>query len=155
MMHNSNGKSSSEVTTLVIAGLVVFALIYYLNPGIFSHASLNNLQNTSTSSKQGSMAHATTAQMISYEFGSYTADAMKIANCESSMDPAAVNTQAVDGSYATGLFQILYPSTWNSTSFKDGNPKDAWTNTQAAYEIFHRDGNNWHEWACAKIVGVQ
>jgi hypothetical protein len=153
-MHNRSS-SSSELTTLVIAGLVVFALLYWVNPGIFSHLTIN-IQALGVGSKPvASMAHATTAQMISYEFGSHTADAMKIANCESSMDPAAVNTQAIDGSYATGLFQILYPSTWNTTSFKNGDPKDAWTNTQAAYEIFHRDGNNWHEWACAKIVGVQ
>jgi hypothetical protein len=154
MMH-SNEKSSSEVTTLVILGLVVFALIYWLDPGVFSHASISIPQNIAGRKSQTLPAHATTGQMISYEFGSHTADAMKIANCESSMDPAAVNTEAVDGSYATGLFQILYPSTWNTTSFKDGNPKDAWTNTQAAYEIFKRDGYNWHEWACAKIVGVQ
>jgi hypothetical protein len=148
-------KSSNEVTSLVILGLVVFALIYYLYPGIFSHASISLPQNVAGSRSQALPANATATQMISYEFGSYSAAAMKIANCESSMDPAAVNHQAVDGSYATGLFQILYPSTWNTTSFKNGDPKDAWTNTRAAYEIFHRDGNNWHEWACAAIVGVQ
>jgi hypothetical protein len=154
MMH-SREKSSSELTTLVILGLVVFALLYWLDPGIFSHISINPQSVGAGNVKQvSSMSHATTAQMISYEFGSYTADAMKIANCESSMNPVAVNPESVAGSYATGLFQILYPSTWNTTSFKNGDPKDAWTNTQAAYEIFHRDGNNWHEWACAKIVGV-
>lgn len=92
--------------------------------------------------------------MITAVFGPYAAQAIEIANCESSMNPNAVNKESVGGSYATGVFQILYPSTWNTTSYKSGNPKDARTNILAAYEIFKRDGYSWREWACARIVGI-
>jgi hypothetical protein len=94
------------------------------------------------------------AILISQVFGPYTPAALKIAQCESGMNPNAYNPQSVNGSNATGLFQILYPSTWNTTSYRGGNPKDAMTNIRAAYEIFRRDGYSWREWACAPIVGV-
>lgn len=107
---------------------------------------------TSFSSSNTNAAEVTS--MISSVFGSYAGQAIAIANCESSLNPNAVNKESVGGSYATGVFQILYPSTWNTTSYKNGNPKDARTNILAAYEIFKRDGYSWREWACARIVGL-
>jgi hypothetical protein len=97
---------------------------------------------------------AATALMISSVFGAYGGAAIQIANCESGMNTNAVNATAVSGSNATGLFQILYPSTWKSTSYAAANPKDAMTNIKAAYEIFKRDGYSWREWACAQKVGL-
>jgi hypothetical protein len=103
----------------------------------------------------GSTANSTEiSSMITAVFGPYASQAMKIANCESGLNTNAVNTTSVGGSYATGVFQILYPSTWNTTSYKNGNPKDARTNILAAYEIFRRDNYSWREWACASIVGL-
>jgi hypothetical protein len=150
---NYGNQKSSELTTLVIAGLVVFALMYYLYPGLFSHASIPQI-STSSQRSQAINANMTTKQMISTEFGSYSQQALRIANCESGMNPQAVNPQAVAGSNATGLFQILYPSTWNTTSYAQDDPKDPVANTEAAFQIFQRDGYSWHEWACAKIVGL-
>jgi hypothetical protein len=100
---------------------------------------------------------ATTAQMslmISSVFGAYGSQAAKIATCESSLNPNKVNPVKVGGSQAIGLFQILYPSTWNTTTFANDNPKDPITNIKAAYEIFKRDGYSWREWDCAKKVGL-
>jgi len=49
-------------------------------------------------------------------------------------------------SHATGLWQILYPSTWLTTSQGVQLPYDAYANTLAAYQIFQRDGYSWREW---------
>lgn len=81
-------------------------------------------------------------------FGSYADAAISVATCESGLNPNAVNPTSIGGSHATGLFQILYPSTWNTTSQAGNSPYDATANTRAAYEIFSRDGYNWHEWSC-------
>jgi hypothetical protein len=81
-------------------------------------------------------------------FGSYANAAIAVARCESGLNPSAVNPTSIGGSHATGLFQILYPSTWRTTSLAGRSPYDAQANTQAAYEIFKRDGYNWHEWSC-------
>lgn len=100
---------------------------------------------------------ANTAAMgliIASVFGAYGSQAAQIATCESGLNPNAVNPQAVSGSHATGLFQILYPSTWQSTSYASQNPKDPTINAKAAYEIFKRDGYSWREWACAQKVGL-
>ncbi len=86
--------------------------------------------------------------IIQSVFGSYSDQAIAVARCESSLNPSAVNPTSIGGSHATGLFQILYPSTWNTTSQASRSPYDAQANTMAAYEIFKRDGYSWREWSC-------
>jgi hypothetical protein len=81
-------------------------------------------------------------------FGPYSAGALNIARCESGYDPNARNTIAIGNSHAEGVFQILYPSTWNGTSYHNYSPYNSWANIRAAYEIFKRDGYSWREWAC-------
>ena len=85
---------------------------------------------------------------INAVFGTYAAGALNIARCESGYDPNAVNSYPIGNSHASGVFQILYPSTWNTTSYRAYSPFDYDKNIHAAYEIFHRDGNSWREWAC-------
>ncbi|HEY7020398.1 MAG TPA: hypothetical protein VH349_04720 [Ktedonobacterales bacterium] len=85
---------------------------------------------------------------ITAVFGSYAPGAINVARCESGFDPNARNTIAIGGSHASGVFQILYPSTWNGTSYASYSPYDADANIHAAYEIFRRDGYSWREWAC-------
>jgi hypothetical protein len=85
---------------------------------------------------------------ITAVFGAYAPGAINIARCESGFDPNSRNVIAIGGSHASGVFQILYPSTWNTTSYASYSPYDADANIHAAYEIFHRDGNSWREWAC-------
>lgn len=101
-------------------------------------------------------AHAATATshsssvagMISQVFGPYAGSAMRIAQCESSLNPGATNPQAVGNSHAAGVFQILYPSTWYTTPYANASPYDAWSNINAAHSIFVRDGYSWREWQC-------
>jgi hypothetical protein len=85
---------------------------------------------------------------ITSVFGSYAPGAINIARCESDFDPNARNVVAIGGSHASGVFQILYPSTWNGTSYASYSPFDADANIRAAHEIFIRDGYSWREWAC-------
>jgi LysM repeat protein len=86
--------------------------------------------------------------VINEVFGSDAPSAQRIAMCESSLNPSAANSTPIGGSHAEGLFQILYPSTWNTTSQAGASPFNARANAIAAHEIFARDGHSWREWAC-------
>ncbi len=81
--------------------------------------------------------------MINQVFGPYGRAAINVATCESGLNPNAYNPSG-----ASGLFQILYPSTWDSTSQAAKSPFDAQANIIAAHEIFVRDGYSWREWSC-------
>ncbi|GHO83642.1 LysM peptidoglycan-binding domain-containing protein [Dictyobacter formicarum] len=86
--------------------------------------------------------------MIDEIFGPYAAGAKSVAACESGMNPNATNTYSIGGSHAAGIFQILYPSTWSTTSQAGMSPYNARANIIAAHEIFARDGYSWREWVC-------
>lgn len=81
-------------------------------------------------------------------FGADATGALAIAKCESGYNPNAWNSIAILGSHASGVFQILYPITWNGTSQSGQSPYNYHANILAAHEIFTRDGNSWREWAC-------
>jgi hypothetical protein len=81
-------------------------------------------------------------------FGSYAQGAINVARCESGFDPNARNPYAIGNSHAEGVFQILYPSTWSTTSYAGYSPYAYDANIRAAHQIFTRDGNSWREWAC-------
>jgi hypothetical protein len=81
-------------------------------------------------------------------FGSYSQGALAISKCESGYDPNAWNSYPILNSHASGVFQILYPSTWNTTSYASQSPFNADANIHAAYQIFKRDGYSWREWQC-------
>ncbi len=86
--------------------------------------------------------------MITQVFGANAQQAINIARCESGLNPNATNSYSIAGSHAAGLFQILYPSTWNTTSQAALSPYDPMANIKAAHEIFVRDGYSWREWVC-------
>ncbi len=94
-------------------------------------------------------SQSSVAGMIEQVFGPDAQSAIRIANCESGLNPTAYNPTSVAGSHAEGVFQILYPSTWMNTSQASHSPYNAMANILAAHEIFVRDGYNWHEWTCA------
>jgi hypothetical protein len=91
---------------------------------------------------------------IGKTFGAYSQQANMIIQAESSGNSNAYNSISVGGSHAEGLFQILYPSTWNTTSQAKNSPYDYTANIQAAFEIFQRDGYSWREWATAPALGL-
>jgi uncharacterized membrane protein YeiB len=102
--------------------------------------------NTKTTHAATNSSYITS--VIRSTFGPYADQAIRIATCESTLNPSAVNSQAIGNSHAEGLFQILYPSTWRGTSQASASPFDARANARAAYEIFRRDGFSWREWQC-------
>ena len=81
-------------------------------------------------------------------FGNYAQGAINVARCESGFDPNARNSYPIGNSHAEGVFQILYPSTWVTTSYAAQSPYDYNANIHAAWQIFSRDGYTWREWAC-------
>lgn len=81
-------------------------------------------------------------------FGSYSNGAINVARCESGFDPNAWNPYAIGGSHASGVFQILFPSTWDTTSWASTSPYNYDANIRAAHQIFVRDGYSWREWSC-------
>ncbi|HTK07062.1 MAG TPA: NlpC/P60 family protein [Ktedonobacteraceae bacterium] len=116
--------------------------------GYYHYTGTSNLLNGDPSNVSSSSVTAT----INSVFGPYAGEAMKIATCESGLNPHATNSTAVGGSHAEGVFQILYPSTWSTTSQAAVSPYNAYANIVAAHEIFTRDGNSWREWACKKVL---
>lgn len=87
--------------------------------------------------------HGSYADMIREAFGSYGDEAVRVATCESGLNPNAYN--GVLG--AAGLFQII-PGTFASTSYRGQSVYNPAANIGAAHEIFVRDGYSWREWAC-------
>lgn len=102
-------------------------------------------QPPASSSNPG--AQTITAE-ISAIFGSYAGGALAVARCESGYDPNAWNPYPILGSHASGVFQILYPSTWDGTAYAGYSPFNADANIRAAFQLFQRDGYAWSEWAC-------
>jgi LysM repeat protein len=108
--------------------------------GTSGHISVSG--NTSVNNASGS-SNSSYADMIHQVFGPYGDQATNVATCESGLNPNAYNS----AQGAAGLFQIV-PSTWASTSYASQSVYDPTANTQAAYEIFARDGYSWSEWTC-------
>ncbi|GHO45619.1 transglycosylase SLT domain-containing protein [Ktedonospora formicarum] len=103
---------------------------------------------TASAKEHTSAAPTDVVSMIREVFGPYSGQAINIARCESQFNPGATNSTPIGGSHAAGVFQILYPSTWNGTPMAGSSPYDAYANIKAAYHIFQRDGYSWYEWQC-------
>jgi len=81
--------------------------------------------------------------MIIQIFGSDAPKALRVATCESGLNPNAVNRS----SDAEGVFQFLL-STWRGTPYAGYSRFNAWANISAAHWVFLRDGYSWREWQC-------
>jgi hypothetical protein len=113
-----------------------------------SKSSPGTSAGVTTNVSGGSSSQQAIIADIQSVFGPYATGALNVARCESSLDSHAWNPTPVLGSHASGVFQILYPATWNGTSYRSYSPYDEWANVRAAYEIFKRDGYSWREWQC-------
>ena len=71
------------------------------------------------------------------------AGAIRVARCESRLDPNAKNPT----SSATGLFQIVR-GTWNAYADPGWSPTDPLHNTMTADRIWKSDGGSWRQWVC-------
>ncbi|MGC4107974.1 MAG: SH3 domain-containing protein [Thermomicrobiales bacterium] len=74
-------------------------------------------------------------------YGQPRADMLRVAMCESNLDPSAVN----GSSGASGLFQFM-PSTFASTPYADQDIFDAWASANAAGWMWSVGRRN--EWEC-------
>ena len=74
-------------------------------------------------------------------YGQPREDMLRVARCESVLDPNAVN--AAGGSY--GLFQFI-PSTWATTPYAQYDIFDPWANANAAAWMWSQGRRN--EWVC-------
>ncbi len=106
-------------------------------------SAISTQSQSSSSAAQASTVSGSIPQMIYQVFGPYGSAALRVAQCESSLNPSATNSS----SGAAGLFQFL-PSTWATTSQAASSPYNAAANIRAAYEVFSRDGFSWREWSC-------
>lgn len=127
-----------KISLLGVLALTLLAGLIGLNvPQAHAQEHVSQISNSSQ-----------TASIIYQVFGSYGPQALRVAQCESSLNPNATNSAPIGGSHAAGLFQILYPSTWYTTSQAGHSPYDASANARAAHDIFVRDGYSWREWVC-------
>ncbi|MDQ3654123.1 MAG: SH3 domain-containing protein [Chloroflexota bacterium] len=75
------------------------------------------------------------------QYGQSREDMLRVARCESNLDPSAVNAS----SNASGLFQFL-PSTWATTPYADQDIFDPVANAEAAGWMWANGRRN--EWVC-------
>ena len=142
-------KMTVVLATLDLLGLVGSASMF-LQPAASTYAaSRTTAASVHTASHTTSQSNSV-AGMIYEEFGPYGGAAVRVATCESGLNPSAYNPTPVGGSHAEGVFQILYRSTWNRTPQAGYSPYNARANIRAAHYIFVRDGYSWREWACQR-----
>jgi hypothetical protein len=130
--HDNIKRFFVRISLIALLGMVFFGVLAYTQPPK-AHAASGN---------------ASVAAMIDQVFGPYAPGALNVAECESGLNPNAYNPASIGGSHAAGIFQILYPSTWYTTSEAGMSPYDPMANIEAAHEIFVRDGYSWREWVC-------
>ena len=97
--------------------------------------------------KKNDPAPKTISDVIRDVFGKHADDALRVARCESRLDP-----NAVSGSFV-GIFQI--GESFHGWRVKEVRGKDlthARTNVRVARHLF--DDQGWRPWTCARIVGV-
>lgn len=90
--------------------------------------------------------------LVEHYFGQWTCQAMAVIDCESHWNPTAWNTTYWYGGHASGVFQIIYPTTWQQTWVGQVHPtqQDAFNpalNIQAAWVLFSTT-HDWRLWAC-------
>lgn len=127
------------------------SLVVKLSLSLILGVALLGAVNTTTPQAHAATQSASASQVssiISNVFGPYAPSALRVAQCESGLNPSAVNPMPIGNSHAVGVFQILYPSTWYGTSQAGASPYDAYANVRAAHDIFVRDGYSWREWQC-------
>lgn len=99
---------------------------------------------TDPGSSNGSSSQDQIIQIIydaADRYGQPRADMLRVARCESVLDPNAVN--ASGGSY--GLFQFI-PSTWATTPYASYDIFDPWASANAAGWMWQQGRRN--EWVC-------
>lgn len=145
--HNIQSNGTKKTHTFVKISFAIFFSLLLLTTSLTLNAHKTYAASSAPNAVNVSSASSMT-DIIRQVFGVYSDQAIRIATCELSLNPNAINSYAIGNSHAEGLFQILYPSTWYGTSEANASPYDPVANTRAAYQIFSRDGYSWREWEC-------
>jgi LysM repeat protein len=151
--YNSSVQAIAQANGIPNVNLIFPGQRFCIPGGATTAPSQVTTTSTSTSTSYTAPVSApsgssSVASMIDQVFGPYAPTALQVATCESGLNPSAYNPISIGGSHAAGVFQILYPSTWDGTSEAAASPYDAMSNILAAHEIFVRDGYSWREWVC-------
>jgi soluble lytic murein transglycosylase-like protein len=91
---------------------------------------------------------ATIEDLIRETFGKRSDEALRVASCESKLDPKALSRAG-----ARGVFQIMPVHTWRVAQVGGTNLDDPKTNVRVAKALFDDEG--WRPWTCARIVGAR
>lgn len=78
-------------------------------------------------------------------FGDVGASAVRVARCESGLDPTARNRSG-----ASGLFQVMLPThagRFEAHGWSAGDWADPYKNTVVAFDIYEESGS-WAAWSC-------
>ena len=140
-------KMTVVLAALALLGLVASASVF-MQPASSAHAASRTTAASVHIASGTTSPSNTVAGMIYEEFGPYGDAAVRVATCESGLNPSAYNPTSIGGSHAEGVFQILYTSTWNGTPEAGSSPYNARANIRAAHYIFVHDGYSWREWSC-------
>ncbi len=90
----------------------------------------------------------TIEDLIRETFGKRSDEALRVASCESKLDPKALSRAG-----ARGVFQIMPVHTWRVAQVGGRNLDDPKTNVRVAKALFDDEG--WRPWTCARIVGAR
>ncbi len=91
---------------------------------------------------------------IAEAFGpKYFEEAVRIAWCESRLNPNAINRANRNSTADRGLFQLNDGGTMQRLGVDEREAFDAYTNAQAA-AVLH-DDRGWQPWVCAHHIGVK
>jgi hypothetical protein len=102
----------------------------------------------------------TAAALMAYVGGWPEAGAMGVSDCESHHEPGARNSTPIGSSHATGAWQVLWPSTWRSTSIgrrfsSEADARNPYVNAAVAWQVWRSSGGSFRAWAdiCAARGG--
>jgi len=109
--------------------------------GTSSSGDTSGNTNTTPPPDSGSTDIVSIIYAAADRYGQPRADMLRVAECESNLDPNAVNP--ISG--ASGLFQFL-PSTWATTPYANDNIFDPWASANAAGWMWSVGRRG--EWAC-------
>ena len=73
-------------------------------------------------------------------------EALRIAHCESKLNPSAVGGPNKAGTYDYGVFQLNSGGTYQSLGLTKAQALDYKLNIKAAYRLYRRRG--WRPWTC-------
>jgi len=138
--------------------LMIFALAAFVMYGsstisVLANSPKGNFTQPITVSPTPTSEQQQIIDYIRLRFGQYADNALRVATCESGLNPRALNDNTQWGGVGIdrGIFQL------NSVYQRIDNPNflfDYRSNIDMAWVIFSNAGYNWHLWTCGRKLGL-